>query len=487
MQIRRSLWITLASSNASTVALFAVTLVLARLLSPRDIGVFSLCVATINIAGVLRDFGTVPYLISKGEVTAQDSGAVLGLTLTTSWVLAALIWLGREPLADWFKEPQLADVLQVILIGFLLIPLSSLMNALLTRNLSATRSAFVSIGSTIVYSIVILTLAAQGYGALAPAWANAANVSCNVLLFLLVMPKGFRLRPRFSGWGPPVRYGSGVLLSNVAQVANQSLPDLVAGRALGVHEVGLFSRAVGTVGLFQVAFGPTLTYNALPIIARAHREDPASVVDLLIKSAGLLTVLAWPVYAWIACHPAAILEFLCGAKWVAAADLVPWLCLAAAVRTPYLIVLPALQAVGKNVHSARAQTLNLAVRAALLMLFGLHDLQHLVVALCIADVISTLPWAWEARQQLGLTTGRLLRGLRSSIGVGLACTAAAWALHVLLQGQPLLPFLKVLLSGTAVALAWLGSVWGLKHPAGEELLRLLGLAKGSKTGDAQPS
>jgi O-antigen/teichoic acid export membrane protein len=479
VQIRRSLWITLAYSNLGTILMFVVAMALARILTPRDIGVFTLCVAAINFAGVLRDFGTVQYLISKGEATSEDAGAVLGLTLISSWVLAAALWLGRHALAAWFNEPQVAEVLPVILIGFLLIPLSSLMNALLTRDLSASRSAVVNIGSNLIYAVVVLALALRGYGALSAAWANAANVASNVLLFLVVMPKGFRLRPRFSGWGPPVRYGSGVLLSSMAQAASQALPDVVTGRTLGVHDVGLFSRAMGTVGLFQVVVGPTLTYNALPIIAREHRDKPAGVVSVLVKSATLLTVLAWPVYAWIAGHAKALIELLYGASWTAAADLVPWLCLAAAVRTPYLIVTPALQAVGKNFQNSRAQSLNFVIRAVVLLLFGLQDLRHLVMALCLAEILCTLPWAWEAWRHLDLSTQTLMRGLRGSMGVGVICGFASLAVRSMQQGQPMLPLLEVLLSSAAVAGAWLAAVFLFKHPVADELQRALGRGRGS--------
>lgn len=473
MQIRRSLWITLAYSNASTVGLFVVSLVLARLLSPSDIGVFSMCVAFVNLLSVIRDVGAAPYLISKSEVSREDIGAVLGLTLTTSWVLGLLLWLGRDELAAFFDEPKMADVLEVMLIGFLLIPMSALMNALLTRNLSAGRSAFVNIGSNLVYAVVVLILAIHGFGALAPAWANAANVITNVVLFWVVMPKGFSLRPRFRGWTGPVRYGGGVLVSNVALVANQSLPDVIIGRALGAYEVGLYSRGNGTVGLFHQVVGPTLTYNALPIISRTHHENAAGVTDLLIKSALLLTVLAWPVYAWIGCHPAAVIELLYGRTWLEAAELVPWLCLAAAVRTPFLIITPALQALGKTFQNARAQTLNLVARVTMLMIFGLHDLKALVIALCIADVLGVAAWAWEARHHLGLQLGKLFAGLMPSLGVGLACLLVGAALQLGLAGLAWPPIVKVLMSGGAVGVGWLIAVLAVRHPVAGELRQLI--------------
>ena len=469
MQFRRSIWITLAWSNASTVALFLVSLVVARILTPQEIGTFSMSVVVVNLLGVLRDLGGGPYLVRKADLSQEDVGAVLGLTLSTSWILATLIWFGRHAIAAFYGEPQIADVLQVLVLGFLMVPISAVLMSVLTRNLNAGRLALVSLGGTVAYAVTLLTLAWSGFGARAPAWANSANLLAGILVCLLLMPKDFRLRPRWSGWGPPIRFSGGVVVVNLSNVAYQSVPDVFIGRSLNAHDVGLFSRANGVVSLFQQVIGPTLTFNALPIIARTFHERASALAPMMLRSMELLTVLAWPVYAWIAVFPSEIIGVLYGPTWIEAAVLVPWLCLAAACRTPFLIMGPALQAVDRTYSAALAALAGLGSRVVVLALFGVHDLHRFVILLCVADLVSLAPWIHASRKYLGLGMGQSIKGLRRSLIVGGSCLLVALLVRSLLRGHDTGAFLAVLISGSCIGLAWAFSLWLTGHPFADEI------------------
>jgi hypothetical protein len=57
----------------------------------------------INMANVFRDLGVSQYIITKADVNAEEIGAALGITLTTSWTLAALLAWFRYDIAAYFK------------------------------------------------------------------------------------------------------------------------------------------------------------------------------------------------------------------------------------------------------------------------------------------------------------------------------------------------------------------------------------------------
>jgi O-antigen/teichoic acid export membrane protein len=71
MSVRRSLALSFAQRYVATVITFIATLILARLLSPAQIGIFSLCAAFVAIASVVRDFGVSEYLIQERNLDTQ--------------------------------------------------------------------------------------------------------------------------------------------------------------------------------------------------------------------------------------------------------------------------------------------------------------------------------------------------------------------------------------------------------------------------------
>lgn len=463
------MWITFIFSNANTIVMFAVTLVLARLLTPEEVGVFSIAVAFINFVAVFRDWGGRVFLIRSKDLTDEQIGSVLGLMITTSWALAAAMWLGKQAFANYFKEDQIAVVLSILIISFLLVPFASVLSALLVRNLSAGRNAFVTLTSTAVYAVTCIGLAANDHGSAAPAWANVANLVCNVVCYWIVKPKGFRFQPRFRGWREVISYGGGVALSNAMTTINQALPDFAIGRSLGAHEVGLFSRANGLVGLLHQGIGPVLNFNALPILARRHHEAPEEFIALFSKSLAYLTVIAWPVLAFIAIYPEEIIALLYGPTWLAAAPLVPWLCAAEAARVSSHLVNPALYAIGRPYASAFIIFSGLAGRMLLIVVLGAADLVQVAICFFVADIGVTLASGAMVQRCFGFRPRMLLSSQTPSLKVLLACAvvsgSVAW-----IGDETALSGLAVLgIAAAATALTWVTSIHCWAHPVMDEV------------------
>ena len=59
--VRRSLAIVVVENQLIFALQFAMYVIVARLLTPKEIGVYSIAVITLSVAQVLRDFGVVAY------------------------------------------------------------------------------------------------------------------------------------------------------------------------------------------------------------------------------------------------------------------------------------------------------------------------------------------------------------------------------------------------------------------------------------------
>ncbi len=143
-QIRKALALTFLSTNGATAVLFGVTLVLARLLSPEQIGIFSITAVAVSIAQLFRDFGVASYLQHEAELTRAKVATAFGVLLASSWMIAVLVYLTSGPLARFYGEPGVQDVMQVLALGFVFIPFGAVTHNLLTRDyrllLSSERS-----------------------------------------------------------------------------------------------------------------------------------------------------------------------------------------------------------------------------------------------------------------------------------------------------------------------------------------------------------
>ncbi|HEX3170845.1 MAG TPA: oligosaccharide flippase family protein, partial [Burkholderiales bacterium] len=118
--VRRALAIAVVENQLTFALQFATAVIVARLLTPSEIGVYSIAVITLSAAHVIRDFGVVAYLVKEAELSAEKIRAASGLSFVVSWALAALICLASFPLARFYNEPRLLHLTWVLALNFVM-------------------------------------------------------------------------------------------------------------------------------------------------------------------------------------------------------------------------------------------------------------------------------------------------------------------------------------------------------------------------------
>jgi O-antigen/teichoic acid export membrane protein len=466
-RLRRSLIITFFSSNSAMVLQFGVTIILSRLLTPAEIGVFSITAVFISISHTFRDFGVSGYLQQEKDLTPDKIRSAMGLLITTSWIIAVFIYFASDHVAAYFGQPGIGEVMRVLTISFALLPFASLFYALLSRDLQAEKQAIVNVVSTIAYAITCITLAWLGHSYMALAWANVANIAASILVYLPLRPKGINFVPSFREWHKPIKFGSGSIIGTLVDDAYGAIPDLVLGKLNGPRSVGLYSRANGLVGIFQQIAGPALSYNALPYIASHHHAN-TPLGPMLAKSTSYLTGFAWPAFLLIAIFSEEIIRLLYGAAWIEAAPLVVFLCAGSAGRIGYSLCQASLAAIGKPYLSAIYSGVGTIARLAFIYVLGVKDIVNFALAICIADLLTTPVAALLMSRYLGysvrMSVAAHLPSLQISLVLFIIVVSLKFALPV---DWPIIGRLCIV--GICTGNTWLLAILYFKHPLKEEL------------------
>jgi len=470
--LRRSLFITFFSTNAMTVVQFGVTLILARLLTPAEVGIFSITSVVIGLAAVFRDFGVSSYLQREKDLTPQKIRSALGLLLTTSWVLAAGIFLVSDSIAAFYGQPGIAEVMRVLTISFVLLPFASFFYSLMSRDLQAGKQAIVNTVGTVVYCITCVTLAYRGHSYMSLAWANVANILATIIVYIPFRPKGMSFLPSLRGWRHPAAFGTGAILGNLINHIHASIPDLMLGKLSGPTSVGLYSRANGLVGIFQQIAGPTINYNALPYISANHHAG-IPLGPILSKATSYLTGFALPAFVVTAIFANEIIRVLYGETWMEAAPLVVILCASYGMRIGYSLCQPAMTAIGRPYLSAIASGAAAIARIALIFLLGARDVMTFAIALLFADLITAPVPALLMAKYLGYSVRDSVVAHLSSLLVATVCAIVSLLMDFAMpQSWP--DALRLALVGVVLTPTWIASVLLLKHPLRSELPALLG-------------
>ena len=330
MSVKRGIIISFGQSGGSFALQFIANIVLSRLLLPEEIGIFSVSVAVMSVLHAFRDFGVGQYLVQEKDLTEAKIRTVFGTALIIGWSLAAVIFLSRGAIANFYGKPVIADILALLSISFLIIPFGQPAMALMRRERQYGRLALIGLSGAFVSVTVSITAAAMGEGPLSLAYGSIAGMAYTTVVVLSLRPQHLLLLPSLSEWRQVWRFGATVSgTEGITQLGSMS-PDLVIGYMLGFAPVALFSRGLGLSKLFDNFFGnaPRMVMGAE--FGAMHRSGE-KMTDLVIKATRITTVIGWPFLIFLAFKVEAIIWIFYGPNWMGAAPITQTLCLAAAI------------------------------------------------------------------------------------------------------------------------------------------------------------
>ena len=114
----------------------ASTLILSRLLTPTETGIFAVAAVLTALASTFRDFGVAEYLIQEKDLTTEKIRAAFAANIVVSWLMAALMFFSSATVADFYQQPGVADVMRIQAVNFLLIPFGAVTMAYFRRQLN---------------------------------------------------------------------------------------------------------------------------------------------------------------------------------------------------------------------------------------------------------------------------------------------------------------------------------------------------------------
>ncbi|THF63646.1 lipopolysaccharide biosynthesis protein [Pseudothauera nasutitermitis] len=466
--VRRALAFSMAERYALIALSLAGNILVARLLTPEEIGLFSVALALIGIAQVLRDFGVGNFLIQERELNDEHIRTAFGFSLVIGAALFVLVFAAAPLAGGFYRDARIVDTIRIGALNFLVLPFCSISVALLRRELQFKRLAAVNLVAALVGFAVTITLALRGFGANGLAiGALAGNLATGAGAWLARSERRVLL-PSFGEWRKLLHFGARSSAANVVTSISMDINDLAIGRILGFGPVAMISRAQGLMNLFHRDVMSAVRNVAYPAFARAFREND----DLEARHAhavAAVTVLAWPFYAFAALHALELLRLLFGPQWDAAAPLVPWFCLAGAAGATCSLVIPLLTARGRIDLATRIDLVIQPIRAVVLV-GGVIAFQNMLsfAILFAAFFVLSVPYIYrvKARGQAN-DLPALFGGLKKSLLVTAACMLPPLLVLLAPQGGGIA---RLLLSATLCALAWVAAVALFRHPLADEPL-----------------
>jgi O-antigen/teichoic acid export membrane protein len=343
--VRKSLLLSLADSYLGVVLQLASTVIVSRLLSASEVGIFAIAAVFAALASTFRDFGVAEYLIQEKTLDDDAIRAALTVNIGVSWLMA-LILFGVAPFAsDFYRSEGVGQVMRLQAVSFLLIPFGAVTMAWFRREMNFKPMVIAGIVSNLISFVVVVVLAYRGFSYMSMAWSSLAGVIATVFVSLLLRPAHFPRWPGRRGIGKVLHFGKFASGIYILGALGKGAPEMIIGRALDAAAVGVFSRAYGLVEIFNRLVLRATMPVYLPFFAKAVRDEGTPKPGLL-RAMSYLTGIGWPFLAFMGLASFAAVRLMYGAQWLEAVPLAKIVCLAAALEIIYVAAKEALLAKG---------------------------------------------------------------------------------------------------------------------------------------------
>ena len=221
---------------------FIVQIVLARLLLPEDFGSITIVLIFIQLANVFIQSGFNTALIQKKDADEVDFSSVFYLSLFVAGLLYVVLFFTSQFIADFYRLPQLAQILRVLSITLFFGAFNSIQNAYVARNMIFKKLFFSSLGAIIVSGTVGITAAYLGWGV----WALVAQQLINQLAVTLILWFTVKWRPKllFSIEKVKVLFSFGwkLLVSSLINTLYIDIRSLIIGKIYPPAMLGYYDR-----------------------------------------------------------------------------------------------------------------------------------------------------------------------------------------------------------------------------------------------------
>lgn len=296
---------------------FGSSIIVARLVTPRDFGIFGMAVAITTIINVLLQFGVSHYIMREREINRDILRSLF--TVNSSLTLVYFVAIHVAALVCIHsRSPEVGHFLQLFSLWPLISMFESIPNALCAREMRFGVISAISFLKAFVMFSVTIVFAYLGFAYLSFAWASVISALVTATAYNVVCFRPDIWKPRFVDFKKLVHFGIDMVgVGGLSQLSARG-GEMALGTLLGLTSLGLYTRASNLPTTIYVNVYGVSTNVVFSRLSRDFRER-GSFHETYFRFMRLLLGVLWPAMLGVAVLAEPLVHVLYGSRWQSAA------------------------------------------------------------------------------------------------------------------------------------------------------------------------
>lgn len=388
--IRSTLWFGSTKIIIQVVS-WAATMVIARLLSPSDYGLFGMALSVIALLQMVQELGLGTAIIQKKDLTSEQVSGVFWVILGLCSLLFVVGYFASIPAAAYYGEPKLEIIIQSLSAVFLINALGMVPYSLLTRKIDFKHRSLSDVYGNVVSIAATLSLANWGYGVWALVIGNIAQSLIRNGAMLVYSGWKPKLVANFDGIGKMLAFGLTVMGSSLAGRLYTVANPMIIGKILGAGPLGFFTMA-DSIGSNNPANKISITIiNQLSLPVFSKLQDSMEELRVyFLTITRYLALLGIPLQIGTALIAQDLVIVLLTEKWIGAVELIQFFSITGLFYVIPLPCGPLLTARGKAGLTLRLSTISSVILVVAIFIGAHYGLRGIAVSWAVCFPITRL-------------------------------------------------------------------------------------------------
>lgn len=374
-------------SWGSRLSSLAVFLVLSRLLTPYEFGLFAAASVIFLFFELFVDQGLSDALIQTDELNNHLINAVFWLNIGFSFLVFFIVYLSAPYFAQQMKMPDLSQIIRYGSLSILINSTALCQQALYRREFKYKMLAIRSLMASLVSGVFGCIFAFYGFGtySLLIQFLMLCTINAAYVWRYPVWRPTFNLdiKPAFSLLG----FSINVFLTKLLDFISQKSIDIFIGYALGAVSLGFYSVGARLYLILMQMLSSVVLDVALSGFSRLSSQldklGEAYITALKISSA-----IAFPVFIFLSATASLVIPILFGSKWAESSYVFSALSLLGAVQVLQFYNGSCLNALGKSNLTLITVFFKILFAFISLYLFSSSGLNSLIVAFVVGQLLA---------------------------------------------------------------------------------------------------
>ncbi|MDY6388242.1 MAG: lipopolysaccharide biosynthesis protein [Fibrobacter sp.] len=385
-QIKRDLihgvfWSAIEKYSGLVMSIF-ISMVLARLLSPKEYGVVAIATVIISFLQMFCTMGVAPAIIQRDDLNKDDVNSIFTYSILIGLFFAFIFFGCSEVIADIYEEPLLIPVCKILSIQVFFAAANMVPNALMSKNKRFKELARRTLTLQIFSGLTSIYLAWKGAGVYAllvsPIFSAIGIFIWNRLYYKVTITFRLNIEPVKKIFS----FSAYQFLFDFFNYFSRNFDKIIIGKYIGINPLGVYEKSyrLMQLPLNNISF---VINPVLQPVLRCLQNDHEELNKKYLKLIKFVASLSFPLGVLLSESACEVIRLFYGSKWDSAIPVFEIL----ALSLPLQMILSTSGAICLVCNNTKMQFF-LGARNTITTIIGFF------IAAFFFKTIVAMAWAW---------------------------------------------------------------------------------------------